>query len=107
MKTPTIKQAAGFCGSNEPTLHAWKKSKKVNGVNVHLPYGKHNLFLGAMLATYLFSYDYQKKEEAGLESNFERLTECYSKLQKCCKPELIEPLKDFIEAVEKFRGYLR
>ena len=107
MKTPTIKQAAEFCGSNEPTLHNWKKSGTINGIKVHLPYGKHNLFLGAMLSTYLFSIDYQNKEEAEFESNFERLTECYNKLQECCKPELIEPLKDFIKAVEKFEGYFK
>ncbi|QDD68202.1 hypothetical protein [Caminibacter pacificus] len=98
----SLKKTADFVGITERTLYIWKTPKNINGVKYHSSFGKHNLYLGARIASYLFL---NEKDEQ--ENNFEALKNALEELKNCIKEEKIKPLEEFINAVEVFKNELK
>ena len=101
MKLPNLDTTAEFNGVSKSTLIRWKTYETVDGVKFLPPFGKHNLYKGARLATYLFSHDFQNEEEMEWENNFKKIKEAVEELKEIVKEEKLLPLLDFIKAVEK------
>ena len=70
----TDKEIADFVGVAKRTLGNWKKGQNVGDIIFYPPVGKHNLYKGAKLATYLLSYPTFKNEDGEEESeNFNEI----------------------------------
>jgi len=106
MKLPNLDTTAEFNCVSKSTLIRWKTPQETEGVKFHPPFGKHNLYKGARLATYLFSHDFQNKEKMEWENNFEKIKEAVEELKEIVKEEKLSPLVDFIKAVEKIDSEL-
>jgi len=65
----TDKEIAKFNGVTDATLRNWKKPKQEGDVKFFPPYGKHNLYRGAKLATYLLKYEKEDNKENDVFDN--------------------------------------
>ncbi len=89
-------EIAEFCGVTDATLRNWKKTKEEGGIKFYPPYGRHNLYKGAKIATFLLKYadnDEESEHYNNLEllaSNAEALADYLKMLQK---PDLEENIK--------------
>lgn len=110
MKNITDKQASTFVGVTDRALRLWKAPKVLeNGTKFYPATGKHNLYQGAKLITYLL--DYKDTEEVNfnkleiLSSNVEEL---FNILEIACKNnkykeqimEMISNIKQITEEID-------
>ncbi len=76
----TDKEVAEFVGVEDRTLRNWKKPQKVvDGAAVYLPHGRHNLYRGAKMATYLLDYP---EDGDGYSEPYNRLDMLQERLQQ-------------------------
>ena len=108
LKELTDLKVAEFCGVTNRTLQYWKKPQEINGVKFHPPIGKHNLYIGARLATYLLM---SKELEDGTEeinNNLENMLLSIEKAEKLinvikteCKSKYLQDLEEEIKFLKE------
>ena len=85
-KIVTDKQVCKFVGVSDQTLINWKKSQIVDGAKFYPPTGRHNLYKGARIATYLLDYptytDEDGEEVSEMNNRLEVLVESADELNK-------------------------
>ena len=100
-KELTDLKIADFVNVTNRTLQNWKRPKEKNGVKYYTPTGKHNLYIGARLVTYLL---YNNTETSNnleeLISNVNKLKELINSLEKECNSKYIKDLKEEISLIE-------
>ena len=113
----TDKQVAEFVGVEDRTLRNWKKPQITDGAKFYPPTGRHNLYKGARIATYLLDYPTYTDEDGEKVSEWSnRLDDLVSSSQElselvelACKEspyytrlkELSSIIKSTIEDIEK------
>jgi len=116
-KKITDLQIAEFVGVTDATLRNWKRPLEEDGLKYYPPTGKHNLYKGAKIATYLLKYT-DNGEEAEhynnleiLKSNTEAL-EDYLKmlnredLEENIKKSLLKSALDATKTIKEIIGNL-
>jgi len=94
IKELTDLKIASFVGVTNRTLQNWKKPTKIIGdIKIYAPAGKHNLYKGAKLATYLLDY----KQYLGTDEDIE-VSEPSNNLEKMLQS--INTISNLIEIVE-------
>ncbi len=99
-KNITDTKIADFTKTDIETLKSWKNS----GNNVFMPEGKHNLYKGARIATYLLAFE-ENTEETSEEHNnltlilksIKRMEELAEIIKDNCKSKFFEELQKEIE----------
>lgn len=101
-------KVAEFTGVTNRTLQNWKKPKNIEGVKIFSTYGKHNLYRGAKLATYLLALKKNEEETIEEENNLTLMSESIEKIIKIidilrleCKSKYLEDLKEEAEFLKE------
>ncbi len=86
-KIVTDKQICKFTGVSDQTLINWKRPRILpNGTKFYPPTGRHNLYKGARIATYLLDYPTYKDEDgeevSEMNNRLEILVESADELNK-------------------------
>ena len=104
-------KVADFTGVTTRTLQNWKKPKEENGIRYYPPVGKHNLYIGARLATYLLHNDTDTKPNNNLEDlvlSVSKLKDLANLVEKECNSKYIKDLKEEINFItEKIKDVER
>jgi hypothetical protein len=108
LKKLTDLKVAKFNGITSRTLQNWKKPLKVGNVKYHLYAGKHNLYIGAKLVTYLLAYKENENETEEQNNNLENLLLSVEKVEKLveiikteCKSKYLEDLAEEIKFLKE------
>jgi len=77
-----LEKVARFNGIKEEELNSWKQPIQEGNIKFYPPYGKHNLYKGAMLSYYLLSYDEWLEDDEEVSEHFNNLDYIEASVQK-------------------------
>ncbi|GAX87364.1 hypothetical protein LNAT_P0659 [Lebetimonas natsushimae] len=107
LKEITDTKIANFVDVTTRTLQNWKKPQEVSRVKFYPPTGKHNLYIGAKLTTYLLAYK-ENEETEELNNNLEDMLLSIEKAEKLveiikaeCKSKYLDDLTNEIKFLKE------
>jgi len=104
LKELTDLKVAKFVGVTNRTLQNWKRPPKNNAF---LPFGKHNLYKGARLATYLLMYKEGEEETEEIYNNLENMLLSADKIEKLVELISINCKSKYLEDLKKEASFLK
>jgi hypothetical protein len=105
LKELTDLKIAEFTGVTNRTLQNWKKPQEVSGAKYYPPTGRHNLYIGAKLSTYL-AYK-ENEEEVESNNNLENMLLSVEKAKKLVEVIKTECKSKYLEDLAKEINFLK